>query len=306
MLFTSAPPIAIGLFDQNCKSETRMGIPELYISSQRSDLFNNKNFWCWILLAVVHSMVLYFVPMGVFKFGAVWANGKTGDYLVIGNVVYSCVILTVSVKALLVLDSINLYSAISILGSIFLWFLFLTVYSYFWPIGIPLAANMAGMIELLAQTGMFWLCMFMVPFLALMSDICVKAATITVKPNQADLVKLAEKGNYSPAPYLDKTMGRLDKLKKETKALIERTRGNKKSRSPDLPLSDRQNRNSGRGYAFSQEEDGVLSQNEVVSAYTGSATSASGASRYDQHPKATLARPSETSSNTNNEFALGM
>ena len=151
MLFTSAPPIAIGLFDQNCKAETRMNIPELYISSQKSDSFNNKVFWRWIMLAVIHSMVLYFVPMGVFKYGVVWSNGKTGDYLVIGNIVYTCVILTVSVKALLILDSWNSMTSLSIFGSIALWFLFLVVYSYFWVMGLPLAANMAGIIELIGS-----------------------------------------------------------------------------------------------------------------------------------------------------------
>ena len=305
MLFTSAPPIAIGLFDQNCKAETRMNIPELYISSQKSDSFNNKVFWRWIMLAVIHSMVLYFVPMGVFKYGVVWSNGKTGDYLVIGNIVYTCVILTVSVKALLILDSWNSMTSLSIFGSIALWFLFLVVYSYFWVMGLPLAANMAGIIELIGISPMFWFCMLLVPFLALLPDICGKVGMLTIQPSQADLVKLAEKGNFSPKPYMDGLGGRLNKLKQETKNLIDKTK-KKKSKSPELPLADRQHRNSGRGYghAFSQEEGGCMSQTELVKTYEQKSTSSASGSRYDQHP--TLAKPSETSSNTNNDFALGM
>ena len=47
---------------------------------------------------------------------------------------------------------------------------------------------------------------------SLLPDICAKVGTITIKPSETDLVKLAEKGNYSPAPFLDKTMGRLGKI----------------------------------------------------------------------------------------------
>lgn len=157
IFFTGAPPIAIGLFDQNCKAETRINNPHLYKSSQKSDQFNNKIFWLWILLAVLHSLTLYFIPLGTFKYGIVWSSGLGGDYLVIGNVVYSCVILTVSAKALLILDSWNMWTSIAIFGSVIFWFLFLIVYSYFWPMGLGMAANMAGMIELIASTPFFWL-----------------------------------------------------------------------------------------------------------------------------------------------------
>lgn len=104
LFFTGAPPIAIGLFDQSCKAETRMSHPELYKSSQKSDQFNNRVFWQWIFLAVLHSVILYFLPSACFGEGNVWQSGKTGDYLVLGNIVYSCVIITVSLKALLILD----------------------------------------------------------------------------------------------------------------------------------------------------------------------------------------------------------
>ena len=52
---------------------------------------------------------------------------------------------------------------------------------------------------------------------SLLPDICAKVGTITIKPSETDLVKLAEKGNYSPAPFLDKTMGRLGKIFKKIK-----------------------------------------------------------------------------------------
>ena len=80
---------------------------------------------------------------------------------ILGNICYSCVILTVNAKALLCLDSWNKFTNLAIFGSVFIWFLFLVVYSYFWPT-LPLAANMAGIIQLIATTPMFWFSLLLV------------------------------------------------------------------------------------------------------------------------------------------------
>ena len=79
-------------------------------------------------MAVLHSVILFFLPMGMFGQGIVWANGKDGDYLVCGNIVYSCVIITVCTKALMILEAWNLGTNLGIFGSVFVWFLFLVVY----------------------------------------------------------------------------------------------------------------------------------------------------------------------------------
>lgn len=121
MLMTSAPPIAIGLFDQNCKASTRMDNPSLYKTTQNSEFFNLKVFWVWILNATFHSVILYWMPMGAFTTGIIWPNGRSGEYLVLGNIVYSCVVITVCLKAGLTLDSWNWLCHLAIWGSIAFW-----------------------------------------------------------------------------------------------------------------------------------------------------------------------------------------
>jgi hypothetical protein len=41
-IFTAAPPLAMGLFDRICSSESMMKFPALYKSSQNAELFNAK------------------------------------------------------------------------------------------------------------------------------------------------------------------------------------------------------------------------------------------------------------------------
>ena len=85
VIFTSLQPFAIGMFDQSCKADTRLNNPELYKGSQKSDQFSSKVFWKWIFLSVIHSLVIFFIPLGIYKYGQVWSNGRDGDYLVIGK-----------------------------------------------------------------------------------------------------------------------------------------------------------------------------------------------------------------------------
>ena len=62
MIFTSAPPVALGLFDRSCSAETRELYPSLYHSSQRSEYFNQREFWKWIGNSLIHSVLLFWIP----------------------------------------------------------------------------------------------------------------------------------------------------------------------------------------------------------------------------------------------------
>jgi hypothetical protein len=43
----------------------------------------------WIGNALIHSIILYWMPMYSYFDGAVWGNGRDGGYLVLGNMVYT-------------------------------------------------------------------------------------------------------------------------------------------------------------------------------------------------------------------------
>ncbi len=72
----------MGLFDQYCNADTRMRYPSLYQATQRSEYFNHRVFWMWITNSIVHSVILFALPMAGFGEGVVWGSGLNGDYLV--------------------------------------------------------------------------------------------------------------------------------------------------------------------------------------------------------------------------------
>lgn len=89
VFFTALPPFAMGLFDKICSADTMLKYPALYKPSQNAQLFNVKVFWIWIINALLHSLMLFWLPMLVYENETIWGNGKLGGYLVLGNIVYT-------------------------------------------------------------------------------------------------------------------------------------------------------------------------------------------------------------------------
>lgn len=63
--------------------------PALYKPSQNAQLFNVKVFWFWIVNALIHSVMLFWLPMLAYEYDIIWINGKNGGYLELGNIVYT-------------------------------------------------------------------------------------------------------------------------------------------------------------------------------------------------------------------------
>lgn len=279
IVFTSLPPVAIGLFDQYCNAETRMKHPSLYHSTQRSELFNHKIFWMWMANSIVHSVFLFWLPMLGYQYGNVWSSGNSGDYLVIGNMVYSFVVVTVCCKAGLEMDSWSWISHLSVWGSIGIWFVFLIVYSFFWPLGIPLAANMAGMAGLIYSSPLFWLGLLLVPFATLIPDIAYKAIRVTAYTTETDKIRIAEIMKKDVGAYISGSaksglrQSEASSLLRNVRKVFNRGNGGSGGSSAAAASADsdadrrREEIELSHGYAFSQEEGGAVSQLEYIRRY---------------------------------------
>jgi len=260
LFFTSAPPVALGLFDKNCTAKTRETYPSLYHSSQQSEMFNHREFWKWIANSIFHSIILFWVPMGAMKHGVTWESGHSDGYLVLGNTVYTLVVVTTCLKAGLEMDAWTWFSHASIWGSILLWFLFLLIYSSFWPV-IPLASNMAGMVWLLLSNPTFWASLIMVPVLTLIADVAYRAIKTTAFTSETDRIRIAEVMNSEVSPYLESHNTKLTESSSLLRNIRNKFRRNKAGAKSNIEMETR------RGYAFSQEEQGAVSQSEFIRRY---------------------------------------
>jgi len=186
VFFTFFPPLALGIFDKTCSAETRETNPQLYTVSQRSELYNIKRFWMWIITAIYHSVLLFWIPKVAMETGVQWGSGESDGYLVLGNTVYTLVVITTCLKAAIIIDSWNYISHIFIWGSIVFWFIFLVIYSHFWPTIKLVASNMPRMYQLIFSSGAFWFLLFLVPIATLLIDVVVAYTKFTYRPSITD------------------------------------------------------------------------------------------------------------------------
>uniref|UniRef100_A0A8D0WW90 Phospholipid-transporting ATPase n=1 Tax=Sus scrofa TaxID=9823 RepID=A0A8D0WW90_PIG len=129
VIFTSLPTITLGIFEQCCSQESLLRYPQLYIISQTGDIFNIKVLWIQCINAFVHSFILFWLPTKMLKHG---------NSFIISNICQRAC-----------------YSHLAIWGSILIWLVFFTVYSFFWPT-IPISPEMTGQASMVLACPYFW------------------------------------------------------------------------------------------------------------------------------------------------------
>lgn len=180
VIFTAAPPFAIGVFDRKCSAEVMVKNPRLYRIEIDNEKYTKRSFWTWIVTAFWHSLLLFWATYLIIYHDALWPNGKSdGGYLVFGNMLYTYVVVTVCLKAGLEMESWTIFTHMAIWGSILSWFIFLIIYSRLWPT-FPIAPDMVAIDELIFGTWLFWLGLALIPFSALMADLIYRVYQSTV------------------------------------------------------------------------------------------------------------------------------
>ncbi|XP_026564725.1 phospholipid-transporting ATPase IB isoform X4 [Pseudonaja textilis] len=226
VIFTALPPFTLGIFERSCSQDNMLRFPQLYKITQNADGFNSRVFWGHCINALIHSIILFWLPLKALEHDTVFTNGQAVDYLFVGNIVYTYVVVTVCLKAGLETTAWTKFSHLAVWGSMLLWLVFFGVYSTIWPV-IPIAPDMLGQAGMVLRCGHFWIGLLLVPTACLVKDVAWRAV------NERD--------------HLLKRLGR------KTPPCLFRAH----SVQQGVP----------HGYAFSQEEHGVVSQSQVVRSY---------------------------------------
>ncbi|KAM7294905.1 phospholipid-transporting ATPase VB [Ixodes scapularis] len=79
VLFTSLPPLILGIYDQDCPAHLLLKRPALYAPGRRSKTYTKYSFWVNMLDALYQSIIIYFVPFLVYYDSDVdiWEFGTT-------------------------------------------------------------------------------------------------------------------------------------------------------------------------------------------------------------------------------------
>uniref|UniRef100_A0A8C7ZIT9 Phospholipid-transporting ATPase n=1 Tax=Oryzias sinensis TaxID=183150 RepID=A0A8C7ZIT9_9TELE len=262
VIFTALPPFTLGIFDRPCSQQNMLRFPQLYRITQNAEGFNTKV--QHMRTASNCHLPLLYSPCSCLRFDD---SGQGNDYLFAGNMVYTlyvnyltsfCPSLKIS---LFYFFSPSQFSHLAVWGSIALWMVFFAVYSVIWPT-IPIAPDMLGQAGRVMQCWYFWLGLILVPTACLLKDFAWTAARRSVRKSLLEEVQELEAHAVDPgAAVLRDSSGR--SLNERAHLL---TRVFRKTPS-SVGRSNSVQQTVTHGYAFSQEEHGVVSQSEVVRSY---------------------------------------
>ncbi|KAG8520290.1 Phospholipid-transporting ATPase IB [Galemys pyrenaicus] len=255
VVFTSLPPIMMGIFDKCCSQESLFKYPQLYTISQGAKIFNTKVFWVECINALLHSFILFWLPTKMLQHDMVLQGGHTTDYLFLGNFIYTYVIVTVCLKAGLDTLSWNKFSHLAIWGSILMWLAFFTIYCFFWPT-IPLAPGMTRQVTMVMVCPHFWLGFFIVPIACLIQNVLLKTMKNTINRGFLEEVRKMESSRVQ-----ETDVPTLFRRKMEAKNILVTEPCEVFFRSSSVDTG------APHGYAFSQTEGTAITQEELFRSY---------------------------------------
>ncbi|XP_073518558.1 phospholipid-transporting ATPase IB isoform X4 [Phyllobates terribilis] len=261
VIFTALPPFTLGIFERSCSQDSMLRFPQLYKITQNADGFNTRVFWGHCINALVHSLILFWFPLKMMEHDAVFTSGHVTDYLFVGNIVYTYVVVTVCLKAGLETTAWTKFSHLAVWGSMLMWLVFFGAYSTIWPI-IPIAPDMLGQAGMVLQCGYFWLGLLLVPGACLIRDVVWRAAKHSCNKTLLEQVQEIETRSreMSKAALRDSNGKSLNERDHLLKRLGRKT-------PPSLFRANSVQQSVSYGFAFSQEEHGVVSQSQVVRSY---------------------------------------
>uniref|UniRef100_A0A674DM92 Phospholipid-transporting ATPase n=1 Tax=Salmo trutta TaxID=8032 RepID=A0A674DM92_SALTR len=228
VIFTALPPFTLGIFDRPCSQQNMLRFPELYSITQNAEGFNTKVFWGHCINALIHSIILFWFPL-------------------------KYVVVTVCLKAGMETTAWTRYSHLAVWGSMILWVLFFMVYSAFWP-SIPIAPDMQGQASLL---------LLMVQIVSSSVQRIRKSLLEEVQELEARAVDPGAVGDNTCAYFISLHIALSLSLSPYLSRFLSHALSRSLLLSPSLSLISI----SLDGYAFSQEEHGVVSQSQVCRSY---------------------------------------
>ncbi|KAK7840839.1 phospholipid-transporting atpase 3 [Quercus suber] len=168
VIFTALPVIIVGLFDKDVSATLSKKYPELYMEGIKNVFFKWRVVAVWAFFSFYQSLVFYCFVTASSK-GASSSSGKMFGLWDVSTMTFTCVVVTVNLRLLLMCNSITRWHYISVGGSILAWFIFIFIYS---GIMTPMdrQENVYFVIYVLMSTLYFYVTLLLVPIVALFGD----------------------------------------------------------------------------------------------------------------------------------------
>ncbi|KAM1521227.1 phospholipid-transporting ATPase 3-like isoform X2 [Malus sylvestris] len=164
VIFTALPVIIVGLFDKDVSAALSKKYPELYREGIRNAFFKWRVVAIWAFFSVYQSLIFYYFVTSSSDRGQN-SSGKMFGLWDVSTMAFTCVVVTVNFRLLMMCNSITRWHYISVGGSLAAWFIFIFIYCI-----IDQKRNLYYVIYVLMSTFYFYLTLLLVPVFALFGD----------------------------------------------------------------------------------------------------------------------------------------
>lgn len=113
---------------QDVSSSLSKKYPELYMEGIRNVFFKWKVVAIWAFFSVYQSLIFFYF-VSTTNLSAKNSAGKVFGLWDVSTMAFTCVVITVNLRLLMICNSITRWHYISVGGSILAWFLFIFIYS---------------------------------------------------------------------------------------------------------------------------------------------------------------------------------
>jgi len=205
ILFTGAPVLFYGLFEQDVSPMTSRNFPMIYRPGQTDAVFNLRVFGIWLLEAFWDAFVIFFFCFNIIGYREM-TDGHHFSIWDAGNAAFTANVWVVTIR--LAFDTLHftVFHHVTYWGSIALWYIFIIPYCAIAPGKMPmydLNDNMYYSFDMLAQSVLFWVSQLVTIAVALLPTAAVYGWYIVMTPSLSD---------KNPSKYVPNARGDLSMM----------------------------------------------------------------------------------------------
>jgi uncharacterized membrane protein YgcG len=178
ILFTSMPVIIVAVLDQPLPKDVLENNPQVY-KDGKGKSFNSRVFLGWLVRALLHSFILFFVPYNLIGSTIVTTNGQSTGMWVFSTVVYQCAALIATLIIMFDMISVTIIHVATLVVSV------VAMYLLLFPMEEMLSfnPNLYGVVDVVLKSPTCWLTVLMVLTVPTLFEFARRAAKREFKPS---------------------------------------------------------------------------------------------------------------------------
>jgi phospholipid-transporting ATPase len=163
----------MGIFDQFLSARILDSYPQLYRIGQRDTFYNNRIFISSIATSLVHSLTIFYFWRWIFGESVINQDGHSADLWVFGSMVFATDLISVTLKATLLINSWVTITAYVLFGSLAAFICIFPIYAVVGP-SLRISPELFNINHALFTSLVFWLGLILVPVIVNLRDFAWK------------------------------------------------------------------------------------------------------------------------------------